>query len=893
VPFDKPSDLSLTGQPTDPWAFFLRLNRIITANTSSKQLLEDFFSLLHTVPEIEASWFGSADAAGKIHTTISYGTFGERYRVVETLAEVIHGPSMTGPAARAWLSGDPQYCADWRGDPAVKMFQESSAELNWASSAAVPLCGRAGPHAILAIYSNKRGFFPDVWSVEVLAQLGAVIGNALENREKQAILWRTQQLYQTLFHGATELLSSKSDKQIIKLLCKNLVESGLFLSASVGQVGKDNMHSHLVTMARHNPRFLRNAVYKHVKGEPCAPLSVLAWEAGRTMVANNYRADPRFKPVMHVAEKVGFESVAAFIIPRNGKRWAVMSATSDQPYFFDDDLVKLLEQLASMVGHRLDELDLKAALRTEREAQSQIARQDVLTALPNQLAFDEHLRGSMARAVRHKTIAGVGLIDIDRFKQFNESWGTAAGDIVLKETASRLRKMLREIDFVARTGGDEFAVIMEDWSWTHDIEGLCARLHEVLNAPITIAKDVTVQITISAGFTLYPMDNGSARQLLRHASMALFAARAGRGRFEKFWRLYMDIADGTKDLFAGRSLLSRGALKVHYQPVMNLRSGKIVSVEALARLDDGSRLIMPGKFLKDLLLDDRVLLFRQVLEAALTQIKLWDGEGIHLNISVNVDAQILLLDRTLPYLARLLEDSKLEPRRLVLEILETHDFVDLERARMQLEAIRALGVRIALDDLGAGYSSILKVRELPLDVVKLDRKFIASLSQQPDDLMFISVFQTLTKSLGMDLVVEGVETEDVMDALRMMGAHQAQGYFITKPMSAAQLSVWLHAFQPVAQPNEPTALLGAYAVHLTWLRAFQFARTEDALLKHLRTNDPFPLTQFLADNDYLDKPLGRAYLNLQATLHDPESSRASILEASGAFRAELITALTS
>jgi diguanylate cyclase (GGDEF)-like protein len=892
VPLEKITEMNPPHLPTDPWAFFLRLNRILTADTSYDTLINDFLSLLHTVPEIESSWFGRADANGKIQASIAKGPFEEHFSDTPSLSELVHGPH-NNPSARAWRTGEPQYTSDWVNDPTLTAFQEYAEELKRASSAAIPLRGRAGPHSILAIYSNKKGFFPDVWNVEFLAQLGAVLGNALENREKHAVLSRTQQLYQTLFIGASDMLSSKTDKQIVKLLCKNLVDSGLFASAAVGQVGKDNKHFHLATMARHNPRFLRNAVFQHVKGETCAPLSVLAWEAGRTMVANHYRNDPRFKPVLHIAQKVGFESVAAFVIQRNGKRWAVMSATADEPDFFDDELVKLLDQLTSMVGHRLDELDLKAALRAEREAQSQIARHDALTALPNQLAFDEHLRGSMARAVRHKTIAGVGLIDIDRFKQFNESWGTAAGDIVLREVASRLRKMLREIDFVARTGGDEFALIMEDWSWTHDIEGLCARLHEVLNAPITIAKDVTVQITISAGFTLYPMDNGSARQLLNHASMALFAARASRGRFEKFWRLYMDIADGTKDQFAGRTLLSRGALKVHYQPVMNLRSGKIVSVEALARLDDGSRLIMPAKFLKDLLLDDRALLFRQVLETALAQIKRWDGEGIHLNVSVNVDAQILLLDRTLPYLTKLLEESKLEPRRLVLEILETHDFVDLQRARVQLEAIRDLGVRIALDDLGAGYSSILKIRELPLDVVKLDRKFIASLSQQPDDLMFISVFQTLTKSLDMDLVVEGVETEDVMDALRMMGAHQAQGYFITKPMSAAQLSVWLHAFEPVAQPKEPTALLGAYAVHLTWLRAFQFARTEEALLTHLRTHDPFPLRQFLAENGYLDQPLGHAYLNLQAMLKDPEADRSAILAASGAFRAELITALTS
>jgi len=893
VPLDKISNLDRVKQPSDPWAFFVRLNRTITANTSSDQLLEDFFTLLHTIPEVEASWYGAADGAGNVRSTMARGSFSERYQVVQTIAEVIHGQNMNGPAARAWRSRQPQYCEDWLTDPSVAVFRESSRGLNWASSAAIPLLGRSGPCGILAIYSNKSGFFPNVWSQDVLAQIGAVLGNALESRQKHASLQRAESLYRTLYQTADLMLKATTETQMLRNLCKTLVDKGLFLSAMIGQVDPDNIYRYKIGASQLLARRLRQESYPYVKGGKDRPTMLDSWETSKTIVTNDYMKFASKAGTFQIAKKINIRSAVTIPIFRGANRWAVLSVTTGKEQFFDKDIVALLEQLASMVGHRLDELDLKAALRAEREAQSQIARLDILTGLPNQLGFDEHLRGSMARAVRHKTIAGVGIIDIDRFNQFNASWGAAAGDIVLKETASRLRKMLREIDFVARIGSDKFALIMEDWSWSHDIEGLCARLHEILNAPIAISKDTSVQITISAGFTLYPMDNGSAKQLLSHAVTALYAARAGRGKFDKFWRLYMDITDGTKDQFAGRALLSRGALKVHYQPVMKLRSGKIVSVEALARLDDGSRLIMPGRFLRDLLLDDRVMLFGQVLETALAQLKSWDAQNIHLNVSVNVDAQILLLDRTLPYIVQQLEQSGIEPRRLVLEILETHDFIDLDRAIVQLKAIRAHGVRIALDDLGAGYSSISKIRELPLDVVKLDRKFIASLAEQPDDLMFISVFQTLTKSLGMDLIVEGVETQDVMEALRLMGAHQAQGYFITKPMSAEQLTVWLQAFQPVEEPTAPKALLGAYAVHLTWLRAFQFTRTQEALLDHLRTHDPFSLKQFLQDHDYLDKPLGQAYLKMQAMLQDSAVDRSEILKASEQFRAELIAALTS
>lgn len=891
--FDPALPLNYASHANDPWQFSIRLNRIIDANNTAAQLIEEFLSLLVAVPEIEAVWFGQADQNGKIIGKLSKGEFGPIFGDLAYLAAIANDPTNPGLTSRAWHSGEPQFSAHWRHDPTYAQFTPAARGMAWESAAAVPLKGLNGPIGLIGILSNEPGFFPASWNADTLRQIAAVLGNALENRAKHVALQRAELLYRTLFQSAGLMLKARSEAELLKKLCKLLVQEGLFVSATIGAVEADSVYRNKVGVSLAHAKLLRHNSAAYKPGGTNRPLSLDCWETSKTMVANDYVKRPLDAATRHVADKVGIGSAACLPIFRAGLRWAVISITATQTNIFDAPMIALLEQMTAMLGQRLDELDAKAALLAERMSHSRLARQDPLTGLPNRLAFDEHLAASMARAIRHKNIAGIGVIDIDRFSQFAENWGQAAADAITREAAVRLRQVLREVDFVARIGGDGFALVLEDWSWTHDIEGLCARLHEVLHAPIEIAGVGNVQITISAGFTLFPMDNADPQELLRHAEMALYDARAGRGLFDKFWCLYMDIAAGTKDRFAGRKLLSQGALTVHYQPVMNLRSGKIVSLEALARLDDGKRLIMPGSFLRDLMLDDRVMLFRQVLKTALAQIKAWDYEGVCLNISVNVDAQILLLDRTLPFIAQILQETEIEPARLVLEILETHDFADLAFANRQLTAIRALGVRIALDDVGTGYSSILKIRELPLDIVKLDRSFIAGLAQQPDDLMFVSVLQTLTKSLGMDLVVEGVESDEVMDALRMVGAQQAQGYFITRPMSAAQLSVWLRAFQPVERSREPKALLGAYAVHLTWLRAFQFVQTQGALLAHLRTHDPFPLRKFLADNDYLEKPLGLAYQALQDLLRSEAATHATILQASDRFRAELITALTS
>jgi len=888
-----PGGLSVAAK-TDPWHFLLRLNQILTAETTPLAMMQGVLDALHDVPEIEASWIARPDAEGGVTPLAWSGQFAAEHADCIRNINVIHGPYSGGPAGRAWRSGQPEIVDDRSRDPSVSIWRPGTPHLNYRAVAAVPLRGRSGHHSLLVMYSNVHSFFSSVWTTDLLAHLAALIGNALENREKHAALQRAQRLYQTLFNGADKLLSMKSEGRLLRQLCNTLVAGGLFVSAGVGVVGADGRHRHVAAAAKRNAHAhaLRMASFPYAKGQRERPLTLDAWEAGKTLIANEYFSNPRFTPTYPVARKLGFKSIAALIIRRGGAPWGVMSVSAGEENYFDDELIQLLERMAALVGHALDELDLKATLRREREAQSRIARQDSLTGLPNRLAFQERLQDAVTRGVE----CGIGMIDLDDFKQINDQWGHAAGDHVLLVIGQRIRAILPETDFIARLGGDEFALILDSpaalpTQWPEAVEAFCGRLRDEISAPVRLPNGESLYISLSAGFTLHPLDNVAPDLLIRHADMALYAAKSAKGQSGRFWRVHRDPRLGTDEQSYNRFLLRKGAVEVHFQPVLNLDDEKIIAVEALARLRDGAAISQPSKFLPDLTLEDRCLLFRQVLDASLAQLLELDKAGLSINVSVNLDAQVLLLDTTLPYLKKVLAKTGIAPARLVLEILETHDFLDLKRAAAQIEAVRAIGLRTALDDLGAGYSSILKIRELPLDVVKLDRAFVGGLREQPDDLIFISIIQTLTASMGIKLIVEGVEDEPVLDALRMVGVRHVQGYVVAPPMPGGALAGWLRNYRPRRASKTPETLLGAYALHTNWIRAFEFWRLQEPMLTHLHRANPFSLRDYFAGPGACHRAARDAYQALEALLCAESPRRGTIQEAAANFRGELVTAL--
>lgn len=323
-----------------------------------------------------------------------------------------------------------------------------------------------------------------------------------------------------------------------------------------------------------------------------------------------------------------------------------------------------------------------------------------------------------------------------------------------------------------------------------------------------------------------------------------------------------------------RNLLDEGALRVHYQPLIDITSGRVIAMEALARLQNGDKIMSPAGFLRNLTLDDRKLLLRLVVQQGLKDLRKFEQEGFLLDLTVNADAAVLKHEDTLTDLDQSLAASQISPSRLIIEVLESHEFRSMEDAKNLLLALKKDGIRVALDDLGAGHSSLHRMRELPVDIVKLDMGFVAGLDKRPDDLIYISAFQSLAEWMGLKLVIEGVETPEVLDALKVIGSSWVQGFGIARPMTADCMLSWLKAFRPEETVREPTTLLGAYAAHMAWYNALSKVTKQEPYIADVRLPWPSSLDLFFQKTNLKGTQLCRAY----EELHRAVENRVSLAE---------------
>lgn len=327
-----------------------------------------------------------------------------------------------------------------------------------------------------------------------------------------------------------------------------------------------------------------------------------------------------------------------------------------------------------------------------------------------------------------------------------------------------------------------------------------------------------------------------------------------------------------------RALVAEDRIEVHYQPIIAVRRGEVIAIEALARLRDGDRLIQPDAFLPQLTAEDREILFQSVLRRGIAYLRHLAAVAPALSLSINVDAEVLSRGSVSATIEAALAAGSILPGRLIVELLESHEFPDLGMARHELEILRRAGVAIAIDDLGVEFSTLKRVQRLPVDYLKIDKAFLADVAQNPNDLVFLAAFVTMAQELGMKLCVEGVETLDMLDALRIMGAPMVQGFGIARPMPEAALSSWLAggAGRPIKGP--PRTMLGAFALHTRWLRVFLFAPNEASLVHYLRRDSKLSLEGFLRRAGLDRAPLGVAYADLMA-LTDQDTLKTAAVHA--------------
>jgi diguanylate cyclase (GGDEF)-like protein/PAS domain S-box-containing protein len=462
---------------------------------------------------------------------------------------------------------------------------------------------------------------------------------------------------------------------------------------------------------------------------------------------------------------------------------------------FEIDGRQFLTVMGHDVSHRKE---AEEAERRNRKTLLDLVERDSLTGLPNRLYLNSRLPKVLSNIAGGGQLLAVIYLDIDHFKNINDSRGHACGDRLLEVVAARLRAAVAMQDLVARMGGDEFVIVAPLAPDLAAVEALAARVQAAVSGPIAAGGGL-VTVTASLGTAVYPRDGADARTLLKHADIALHQAKDAGRNCHRFFQSDMDlrVSEHVALEQALRHAVGSGQIFMVYQPVIDLRSGDIVSLEALMRWRHPERgLIPPGQFIPVAEKSGLIVeLGGQALTQVMAQVRAWLAKGVPV-VPVAVNVSSLQIDRTdfAALVSDLARQAALDPRWLRFEITESALMKEPDKLIGVLQALRSMGAQTLIDDFGTGYSSLNYLNRLPVDMLKIDRSFIQDLRRRRAGTAILSATIEMAKKLGLKTVAEGVETEEQAKLLRWLGCDFAQGYYFSKPVSAEQCrSVLLHA----------------------------------------------------------------------------------------------------
>jgi diguanylate cyclase (GGDEF)-like protein len=416
---------------------------------------------------------------------------------------------------------------------------------------------------------------------------------------------------------------------------------------------------------------------------------------------------------------------------------------------------------------------------------------DALTGLPNRALFADRVEHGLARARRRRTRVAVLFCDLDHFKVVNDSLGHHAGDQLLRQVSTRLRGALRATDTVARLGGDEFAVCLPYLHSAAEAGAIAGKLLAVLSAPFELVE-MSVTLSASIGVAFSGEHGQDPSILLQRADIAMYRAKRARCG----WALYDTATDEAHRhrlavLAELRDAAALGELELHYQPLIDLRTRRVEHVEALVRWAHPIRgTIAPGEFIP--LAEQSGLihpLTAWVLQSAVDQVAKWSAQGIDLAVAVNLSAAVLQDDDLPAAITAALADAGLDSDRLIVEITES--VIAEEGVRVALQRLADAGIHCAVDDFGTGYSSLAWLKHLPVHQLKIDRAFVTGMASDPRDRAIVQSVVALAHSLGLQVIAEGIESEDVADLLTELGADIAQGFLFCRPLPCHALEHWL------------------------------------------------------------------------------------------------------
>lgn len=524
------------------------------------------------------------------------------------------------------------------------------------------------------------------------------------------------------------------------------------------------------------------------------------WRRGLPMLADDMNLEPH-DPLLRVNSfrqaciESGMRACASYpVLSANRAVLGVATIYRQETGCPNAEVEEMMQRLVMLAGLGLEQWSLYERLSFQ-------AHYDALTGLPNRTLFNQNLSRTIAEARRHKRQIGVLWVDLDRFKQINDTLGHKAGDSVLKEAATRLRRCVRDEDAVARMGGDEFTVCLRNVTGSEGALQVAERLVHVLDVPFRV-QDQEVVLSASIGISMYPEHGSTCEELARNADIAMYTVKHESRRG---FALYSpESEERIRDRFLVethlRRALAKGELELYYQPQVQISNpGKVIGVEALLRWDSPELgRVPPDRFIPVAESSGLIGEIGQwVIDEACRTAGSWQRAGRPIRMALNVSSEQFSKNDFVDHIREALEREALAPELLDLELTESSILKDGDQCRRNMNELREIGVRLSIDDFGTGYSSLSYLHTLPVDSVKIDRSFVRDLFEQESNLRLVEGIVSMARALKLEVVAEGVETLAQLQKLDEMGCDMAQGYYIERPLPLDRMEELLYCKLPV------------------------------------------------------------------------------------------------
>jgi diguanylate cyclase (GGDEF)-like protein len=724
------------------------------------------------------------------------------------------GRGLTGTAFRTRL---PCISNDFLADERTRPWRENALRSGVRSSAVLPLLKGDQAVGVLIFHSPELGTFtPDL--AELLQRLAENVSFALDNFDRidekaraEEQKERLTRMFAALNATNEAIMRAKSRPELFELVCQAASGGGKFTSTTIALADPGSDLLAIVAAAGPTAETTRHVRLSIDADRPEGRgLAGNAFRTRQPCISNDYMADSRVSAFHAIIRRDGANSCAAFPLLIRGQAVGVMIYLSSEKDTFTTEFVELLQRLADNVSFALENFDRADEKTKADERIEYLASRDSLTKLPNRDTFNELLHNAIERAHRHQRQFALLFIDLDRFKVINDSLGHDAGDILLLETADRLRDALRGSDVVARLGGDEFVVILEQTAEREDVENIARHLLSVLSQPLQLSGH-ECHTTASIGIAMYPSNGADAQTLTKNADMAMYLAKEdGKNGFRFFTKeIKTQSIERLMLESALRRALERDQFALHYQPKVDMATGQITGVEALLRWTHPELGVLPPMQFIPLAEETGLIvpIGRWVLKEACAQNMAWQRRGLRpVSMAVNLSPRQFADERLLQDIDEALAASGMSPVLLQLEVTESMVMRNVSRAIKVLDAIQSRGIRLAIDDFGTGYSSMSLMKQFPIDTIKIDRSFVRDLPQDTEDRAIAQAIISMGKALGMTVVAEGVETAAQEAFLRDHACDEMQGYLYSKPVTPQQMADLLRlAPVLVSPPLQPAA----------------------------------------------------------------------------------------